>query len=263
MTEEIPARPGASTGVTVYWFVGLIALAMLLLPFTGLADSTIMTASSLVALIVAVTIGLTTLLRFTTFGLFREDQFHMMGVLISVGILVMALSEASAAAATSFPDVSIFPYMITSARVIALLLWVVGIVGYVRTSNSVLQFAFPNLWALVLILAIISIIVGLGNLGQPVDILPTRAGWYFVYSVSVGSLLASIFMQYRVLREGQMGRVMKLVLFGILSLYVHTLILWFTSFPLAAVFASLLSVECYILLGASFTLSHTIDESIG
>ncbi len=263
MTEEIPARPGASSGVTVYWFVGLIAFAMLLLPFTGLAESTIMTAGSLVAFIVAVIVGLATLLRFTAFGLFREDQFHMMGVLVSVGILVMALSEASAAAATSFPDIAIFPYMITSARVIALLFWVIGIVGYVRTSNSVLRFAFPRLWILVFILAIISIIVGLGNLGQPVDILPTRVGWYFVYSVSVGSLLATIFMQYRVLREGLMGRVMKLILFGVLSLYLHTLILWFTGLPLAAVFAYLLSVECYILLGAAFTLSHTIDESLG
>ena len=173
-----------------------------------------------------------------------------MGVLISVGIIVFALADVVQGISLNQVENLVLPYMVVSAKATALILWILGIVGYVRASNLILKFAFPRLWSLALVLSAISVIsVSPIMIGSSSNIGLLEPIWNLFYSIVLGIILASIYMQYYTLREGRLGNILRFLVLGLLTIYLQGLLLSSSAEIWIFVIINILTIESYILIG--------------
>ncbi len=249
-------------GILPFATIGIAALSLLLLPFTGLPANSIGITMAVVSAMLGFGVGFFGLLKYSSSGLFHDDTFHMLGVLLSAGILVLALADIANAIALSQPENQVLPYMVSSARATALILWILGVAGYVRASNNVLGFAFPRLWAIALVFGALALILAFPSiLGANVEYGPYESTWYLFFSVIMGLITASIYTQYYALREGHIGGIIRYLFLGLMAMYLSSLLVWYASTMIILVIVGILAIEGYILIGGFLICSQelTID----
>ncbi len=251
MTEHVAPDNGLDCpGFAPFALVGVAVLSLLLLPFTGLPYSLIGILVAAVTAIVGIFVGLIGFVKYSSSGLFHDDSFHMMGVLISAGILVFALADIANAIALSQPENSVLPYMVSAARATALILWILGITGYIRASNNVLKFVFPRLWTMALVMCSLAVMTSLPVLLNGSTVIgPVESIWLLSYSLVMGLLTSALFVQYHALREGLLGKLLRFILLGFVAMYLHGILYWYTSIEYLIVISAILAIEGYILIG--------------
>ena len=237
-------------GYLPFLVIGLASLSLLLLPFSGLSYQITGLIMTTIAALIGLGIGLYGLVRYSSIGLFHDDPFHMMGVLISAGIIVFALADVVYGISLNQMENLVLPYMVASAKATALILWILGIAGYVRSSNLILKFAFPRLWSLALVLSAISVIaVSPIMIGSGANIGLFAPIWNLFYSMVLGIILASIYMQYYTLREGRLGNILRFLVLGMLTMYLQGLLVSSSAEIWIFVIINILTIESYILIG--------------
>jgi hypothetical protein len=247
-------------GYTPFTLIGIVSFSLLFLPFTGLSESTVGTTVFFVAGLIGVSIGVYGLIRYSSFGLFHDDPFHMMGVLLSVGIIILALANFASGIAISMPENLVIPYMVVSARATALVLWILGIVGYVRASDQILKFAYPRLWALALVFVAAAAVIAF-----PVMIIsdssfgPYESSWNLFFSSVVGIIVAALYLQYYTLREGAMGKLFRYLVLGVFAMYLHGLLIWYANDILTLVLANIFTIESNVLIGIYLVCSQEMS----
>jgi hypothetical protein len=250
MTEHTTPDGFNCPEFTPFAIVGVAALSLILMPYTGLPYLTIGILVATITAIIGLIVGILGFAKYSRTGLFHDDPFHMMGVLISAGLLVFALADITNAVAIAQPENFVLPYMVSAARATALILWILGMTGYIRASNSVLGFVFPRLWAVTLVLCSIAVMIALPVLlNGSTQFGPVESMWILSYSLILGLLTSAVFVQYHSLKEGELGKLLRYILLGFIAMYLHGLLAWYISIEFIIVVLAVLAIEGYILIG--------------
>ncbi len=189
----------------------------------------------------------------TARGLIRDDAVHLMGLLISFGLVAMAVADFSHAS-VAFCEA---PYLATySAEVVhgtGVILWLIGVLAYCRSVASVL----PPARSVFLSLTVVALFVSLSAstlLALVLSHLPLlhQVGHGF-YTVTAALLTVWVMGVVLLFRNGLIGRPLLLVFPGMLALLASALLSW----P-GSQYTDVLSVSTgmlsYILVGAGVLL---------
>jgi len=91
-------------------------------------------------LVIALIAGLWGIRLFAKDGFVRNDPFHMLNILLSLGLIVSGISESVSVLISQFEPGNVFYFAYSFVLLIALLLWSVGIISYLKSSNRILGF---------------------------------------------------------------------------------------------------------------------------
>ena len=244
--------------VLPFLFYGLAALILALL------YSQFNTVDGLRLIIITLTVvtpfivGSIGLIQFGKDGFVREDPFHMFNILLSIGLFVFGIAEGAALVITQIPDSSVFHFTISLIQLFSLISWAIGTLGYLRTSNTILN--FTNSRKLFGILAIVSSIPIL----IPLSFLIGGFAPNHLVEVSTNAPIAigfaliafALVILCWVFRRGDLATPLGLSLFGVLLLLVRNLIWSFIGVGPLDVVGQVLALEGYVLLGAALTVAR-------
>jgi hypothetical protein len=69
----------------------------------------------------------------------REDRFHLMNLFFSLGLVLYGISEVAASLLANQEGSEAYLFTISLIQMPGLILWAIGVLGYLRASNSVLE----------------------------------------------------------------------------------------------------------------------------
>ncbi|NWF96275.1 MAG: hypothetical protein HXY34_09030 [Candidatus Thorarchaeota archaeon] len=212
---------------------------------------------------VPLAVGLTGLVGYMREGVIREDMLHTMGLVMSLGLTVAALPETAISIVYPLPDTAQFQFAVALLQVPVMLLWAIGVVGYVFIFNRVVPASRPKTTAAVLATILGLIIFTIKTLVSlfippPDAVLATICGFLALcLAVIVGSVTALLWH----FRTGKMRIPLILMLFAMIIL-LSLNIGWCSSLvsPLHPMIRGL-TAEAYLALGLSLTILSRIDEA--
>ncbi|MHA2085025.1 MAG: hypothetical protein ACXABD_14805 [Candidatus Thorarchaeota archaeon] len=203
-------------------------------------------------------VGTIGLIQFGKDGFVREDSFHMFNILFSMGLFVLGVAEVAALVITQIPDSSVFHFTISLIQLFALVSWAIGTLGYLKTSNTVLNFTnSKRLFGILAVASSLPILIPLSFLmggfspNHLVEVstnAPIAIGFALIAFTLV--ILCWIF------RRGDLVAPLSLALFGVLLLLVRSLIWSFIGVGPLDVFGQVFALEGYVLLGTALTVAR-------
>ena len=211
---------------------------------------------------IALFLGIIGLNFFGRESIVKEDRFHAMNVWMALGLVVFSLSEITGVLLRFTESSSDIYFTVGLVQMPALLLWGLGVVGYLRSSNSVLGVFNGNRMGSILI-----IITALASLFLVVIMtLIHPAQSLFITFVSVpmiaglGITLCILGGIVWILRGGLIARPLILMFFGILLLLIRSLFWGFVNYCPGSPFDYVTAIEGYILVGASLAAASGLDD---
>lgn len=177
-------------------------------------------------------------------GLNREDRFRIMNLAISVGLVFFFVADLANYALSQALLSQLLSVGIDLIRLFGLLLWVVGIVGYFKSSNQILGYMSVKVMWLVLVIS--SVLCALIVLLLENRL--TNAPYVFGLTLVVVSM-AAVFW---VFHNGRLSLPLGLGFAGVFLMMVQNVALKFVC-QCAAPYVQLLTVEAYLFLGASLS----------
>jgi hypothetical protein len=243
-------------------FTGLAILIIAeILYFMGML-SILTTLTTALSPAIALLLGIIGLNFFGRESIVKEDRFHAMNVWMALGLVVFSLSEITGVLLRFTESSSDIYFTVGLVQMPALLLWGLGVVGYLRSSNSVLGVFNGNRMGsiLIIITALTSLfLVVIMTLIHPAQSL-------FITFVSVpmiaglGITLCILGGIVWILRGGLIARPLILMFFGILLLLIRSLFWGFVSYCPGSPFDYVTAIEGYILVGASLAVASGLDD---
>lgn len=236
----------------------LIAMIWVVLWFLGLDDSLLLMAIFLPPFAALVS-GIIGVAYFGQEGFMREDRFHMMNLMMALGLVVFAIAET----ATGVIGSSETSYLaIILMQLPGLLLVALGVASYLRTITEVLNYRNDK----TIVGAIICIPFGFSVVMAVIMAIavPRALTIEFLVNIMVtagiGTLVLSLGMIMLIFRQGELATPLGLAFIAML-LYLVRSILWCCVgiAPLEPLF-QILVVESYILLGASISVARGIQD---
>jgi hypothetical protein len=210
----------------------------------------------------ALLLGVSGLNFFGRESLVKEDRFHAMNVWMALGLVVFSLAEIAGILirfSGSEPDIY---FTVGLVQMPALLLWGLGVIGYLRSSNSALKlFAGDKMGSyLIVVISIAGILlVVIMTLVRPAQsFLITLVSAPMIVGLAITfSILGGITW---ILREGMISKPLILLLLGILLLLIRSVFWGFINYSPESPFDNLTAIEGYILVGAAVAVASKIDE---
>ena len=243
-------------------FTGLIILIISeVLYFTGM-NSLLSVLTTALSPIIALFLGIIGLNFFGRESLVKEDRFHAMNVWMALGLIVFSLSEIAGVLIRINESPVEICFTVGLVQMPALLLWGLGVVGYLRSSNSALGVFTGNRMGSVIVLVtalsslVLVVIMTLLNPGQ--NILITFVSVLMI--IGLGIILFILGGIVWILREGLIARPLVLMFFGVLLLLIRSLFWGFITYCPGSPFDYLTAIEGYILVGASLAASSRLDD---
>jgi hypothetical protein len=195
-------------------------------------------------------------------SLVREDRFNAMNVWIALGLVVFSLAEIAGVLIRIMESSSNINFAIGLVQMPALLLWGLGVGGYLRSSNSVLGVFTDNRMSSVLI--IITVLAGLVLLVIMTLIHPGQN--LLITSVSVpmivglGLISCTLGGIVWILRSGLIAQPLILMFLGIFLLLIRSIFWGFVEYSPGSPFDYVTAIEGYILVGASLASASRLDD---
>ncbi|MFW9846388.1 MAG: hypothetical protein ACFFD6_06550 [Candidatus Thorarchaeota archaeon] len=250
----------------------IVAAVFLLSSITILIVSIALWVSNEHALLLTLGIGLAPLtaaiiglLGLTVYGrddFRREDRFHLMNIFFSLGLVLYAISEIAAGLLVGQEGSEAYLFTLSLIQMPGLILWAIGVLGYLRASNAVLQktndktlvggmIVIPST-AMVLLTIIVTV---LSPERDPIEVLTTSP-----LAIGMGAITLAMAYVLIVFRGGRLAVPLGLA-FVALFILTMQIILW-CCFGLSPVesFGQVVRTEAYIILGASLTAAKSIER---
>lgn len=112
-------------------------------------------------LVISLFVGFWGIRIFAEDGFLRNDSFHMLNILLSLGLIVSGISESASVIISQFENGSAFYFTYSLVLLIALLFWSVGIISYLKSSNVILGFfEEKKLFLYIILISSVSLVAG-------------------------------------------------------------------------------------------------------
>jgi hypothetical protein len=184
-----------------------------------------------------------------------------MNVWMALGLIVFSLAE-TAGVLIRFSGMPIeICFTVGLVQMPALLLWGLGVVGYLRSSNSALRVITGNRIGSIIVMIIalaglvMAVIVAIVKPAQ--NILITFVSVPMV--VGLGTTLFILGGLLWILREGLIARPLILMFLGVLMLFIRSLFWAFIQYCPGSPFDYLTAIEGYVLVGAALAAASRLD----
>ncbi|TXT55959.1 MAG: membrane protein of unknown function [Candidatus Thorarchaeota archaeon] len=181
-------------------------------------------------------------------GLLREDPYHIMTLSLSIGLLLFAMVDVARTGAILNPTSEIYSYTISSTMIAILVILVIGIVGYARSVNSVLNYMKQNERILLMVISLASAFVGLSFVGVAGEQTITRTFRMLITTGGFASLCITLAYVVNVLRDGSLSKQLAHIFIGLVLIFVQTLLAWWATDLTANTISSVLGAEAYLLI---------------
>ena len=225
--------------------------------FIGVSSSTdpvtVSVMSSSLLVIIAFIVSALGLWLVVKEGLIRNDRLLMLNTHLAIGLLIFAVAEVASIMVEQLADPLAYSFAIGIIQLVAVVLWAEGVVVYLYSTNSVLEFA-QNRYVIPLIIILISVfyvIAAAFTIGA--QTFPIGR----VLSVPIGIGLTIILVSMTILlwcyRGGYLAIPTLLTVLGSLLLVVRTVSWGYVGISISDPNAQMLAVGAYLLLGASLS----------
>ena len=190
----------------------------------------------------------------------RSDKFYTMNLWLSIGLIMLSLAEIARSIISFTLDSTGIILIVALVQIPGLLLWGIGIIQYLRSLNSAMDFIpTDTLWIILFFIVTFStagfiiinaILFPTIGIFENIVLSPIIVG-LAIFSAS-NAILVWIF------RKGSLAQPLFLI-FGALTLYLVRCIFWlFTSTALESPTDGLIAIESFILCGAALLLARNL-----
>ncbi|MHA1903607.1 MAG: hypothetical protein ACXADL_03155 [Candidatus Thorarchaeota archaeon] len=241
-----------------FFFYGLVALVLALLYWQFSAVDGLRLFIIGLTIVTPFVVGTIGLIQFGKDGFVREDPFHMFNILFSIGLFVLGIAEVAALVITQIPDSSVFHFTISLIQLFALITWAVGTLGYLKTSNTVLNFTNNKmLFGLLAVASSIPILIPLSFLmGSFSSTHLVEVSTNAPIAIGFALIAFTLVILCWIFRRGNLITPLGLSLFGVLLLLMRSLIWSFIGAGPIDAGGQTLALEGYVFLGAALTVAR-------
>ncbi|UCH03708.1 MAG: hypothetical protein JSW05_08915 [Candidatus Thorarchaeota archaeon] len=245
-----------------YLVVGFFVLVLSLLLWSWGELVLLDLTNAILAPLTAFIMGLIGLNHFGRESPAKEDRFNQMNVYFSLGLVLFAISEVAANFVGAQEGSESFHFIIGLIQLPGLLLWALGVLGYLRSSNTALGvtsdtklvgvlIAVPTIFVVV----VASVVVIASPMRNPVEILATAP-----LTIGLGSVMCALAVIFWIFREGKLAVPVFLAFLTLVLVFVRISAWCFVGFSPLEPFGRLLGTEGYLLLGASIAAAKGIEH---
>jgi hypothetical protein len=255
--ETVSHKGWRNAGLII--FIGLtILIISIILYFVGDSINLLIFTSFLVPL-VAFFLGVMGLNVFGRDSLVKDDRFHALNVWMALGLIVFSMAEIAGVILHTIGSVEIV-FTIGLVQLPALLLWGLGVLGYLRSSNSALGISGEKMWTHVILVAAVA---GLCLFVVETQFF-TRNLLYIVISVpmvvGLGIILVALGRLLWTFRSGLISRPLNLMFMGVLLYFIRNLFWSFFTYAPGSPFDYVTAIESYVLIGASLIVASRLED---
>lgn len=249
-----------NTGLII--FSGLVILVVSLLLYQSGDITNLLSLTIVLAPTVALLLGIVGLNAFGRESLVKDDRFHALNVWMALGLIVFSLSDIAGVIIHFTDNTNQICFTVGLVQMPALLLWGLGVLGYLRASKSALGVSTGNrMWLLIIIGASVS---ALAMVVVVTLFIPTQNLLFTIISVpmvvGLGVILFALGSLLWTLRRGLIARPLMLLFLGVLLFFIRNLFWSFVNYCPGTPFDYLTAIESYILIGASLVAASKLDE---
>jgi hypothetical protein len=239
--------------------IGLFILATSMVLYYSGNSLTLSILTPFLTPLVAFFLGVAGLSAFGQESLVKDDRFNSLNVWMSLGLVVFSLSEVAGVILHVLGSVEII-FMVGLVQLPALLLWSLGVLGYLRSSNSALGDSGDGMWPRVLLIASIAglALIVIETLFFPRSIIQMGITVPMVVGLSI--ILIALGRLLWILRGGLIARPLTLMFLGVLLFFIRNLFWSFVTYAPGLPFDYVTAIESYILIGASIFASSRLEE---
>jgi hypothetical protein len=191
----------------------------------------------------------------------REDRFHLMNLFFSLGLVLYAISEVAASLLANQEGSEAFLFTVSLVQMPGLILWAIGVIGYLRASNSVLKSTNDNRLLVMMViipavamLILASLVMALNPTRNPVEVFTTAP-----LAIGMGIITLALGYVLLVFRSGRLARPLVLAFLSVLVLTLQ-IVLW-CCIELSPIepLGQIVRTEAYIVLGIALTSAKSIE----
>ncbi|MHA3963457.1 MAG: hypothetical protein AM325_007945 [Candidatus Thorarchaeota archaeon SMTZ1-45] len=244
----------------------VILLGIFILVVSGILvmvgfDALVFSAASIIAPMVALSIGIMGISFFGRESFLKEDRFHTLNVWIAFGLIFFCLADITAILVYMNENSAQICFTIGLVQIPGLLLWALGIVGYLKSLNSSLKLTEgTQLW---LALGVITTLTSLSLVVIFAILFPSRNLLSTIVSVPIivvlGLILCIISGTLWIFRDGYLARPLLLLFFGVALLFMRSVIWQVEDYCSGSSFSQITAIESYLLVGASFLIASKLN----
>jgi hypothetical protein len=218
--------------------------------------------SAILAPLTAFLMGIIGLYHFGRESLAKEDRFNLMNAFFSLGLVLFAISEVAASLLGGQEGSEAFHFTIGLIQLPGLILWAIGVLGYLRSSNAALGvasdtklvgglIAIPTAFVVVVASAIL-VITPTRN---PIEVLATAP-----LAIGLGVVMCALAVILWIFREGRLAGPIALAFVTLILVFIRIAAWCFVGFSPLESIGRLLGTEAYVLLGASIAAAKGIEH---
>ena len=184
-----------------------------------------------------------------------------MNLFFSLGLVLYAIAEVAAGLLASQEGSEAFLFTVSLIQMPGLILWAIGVIGYLRASNSVLKATSDNgLLATIVIIPTIAMIVlaslvmFLNPTRNPVEVFTTAP-----LAVGMGVITLALGYVLLVFRGGRLARPLGLAFLSVLVLTLQIVLWCCVGLSPVEPIGQIVRTEAYIVLGIALTSAKSIE----
>ena len=191
----------------------------------------------------------------------REDRFHLMNLFFSLGLVLYAISEVAASLLASQEGSEAYLFTVSLIQMPGLILWAIGVLGYLRASNSVLETTDDRklvgtmiVVPTVAMLILATLVLLLNPARNPIEVLTTSP-----LAIGMGVIALALGYLVIVFRGGKLARPIGLAFIAILVLTMQIVLWCCVGLSPIDPLGQLVRTEAYIVLGIALTSAKAIE----
>ena len=239
-----------------------ISVVLVFLGFVELVSS----YSLVIAPVTGLLIGIMGISFFGRESFLKEDRYHTLNVWLALGLIFFSLADITTILVYMSPNSSEICFAIGLIQIPGLLLWALGVAGYLKSLDSSLRLTEGSqLW---IALGIITVLASLSLVVIFTILFPSRNLLASIVSVPIlvvlGLLICITTGIFWIFKEGYISRPILLLIFGITLLLARSIFWQIEDFCNGNALNQIAAIESYLIIGASFLLASglgTIFES--
>lgn len=246
----------------LFLVIGLVILVASLILWSAGEIPLLASLTMYLAPICAFLTGFVGLFQFGKGDFTKEDRFHMMNLLIALGLVLYSVSDVALVVLSGQQGSDVFHNTASLTQSPGMLFWAIGVLGYLRASNKVLgttddrklvggMVTIPIVAVIVLTMTVIS----LSPVREPIEVITTAP---LVAGVGV-TTVALIYVLWT-FRQGRLAVPLGLSLLAVFFMLVRLGTWSFVGVSLLDPYLQLLSIESYLVLGAALSMARRIED---
>jgi len=241
-------------------FLGILILVTSALLIAVGLDALTFSVTSILAPIISLFIGILGISFFGRESFLKEDRYHTLNVWLALGLVFFSLADVTAILVYFNENARQISFTIGLVQIPGLLLWSLGILGYLKSLNSSLKLTEgTQLW---LALGVITTLTSLSLVVIFAILFPSRNLLSIIVSVPIvvvlGLILCIICGILWIFKDGYMAKPILLLLFGIILLFIRSIFWQAEDYLSGNPINQIIAIESYLLVGASFLMASEL-----